>query len=99
MKLHRLYAIADVGVLRTRGVGLRAFAESLRDGGVELVQLRDKEGSPQEILAGARMLREVFAGANCQLIMNDRVDLAVLARFDGVHVGQDDLSPKDVKAV
>jgi len=99
MKLPRLYAIADVEVLRARGVGLRAFAEDLRDAGVELVQLRDKVGSAQEILAAARILREVFAGSKCRLIMNDRADLAVLAGFDGVHVGQDDLSPDDAKTV
>ena len=99
MKLPRLYVIADVGVLRARGLGLLEFAESLRDADVELVQLRDKEGSPQEILASAGTLREAFAGSNCRLIMNDRVDLAALAEFDGVHVGQEDLSPEDAKAV
>jgi thiamine-phosphate pyrophosphorylase len=99
IKLPRLYAIADVAVLRARGVGLRGFAEGLRVAGVELVQLRDKDGSPQEILAGAQVLLEVFAGSSCRLIMNDRADLAVLAGFDGVHVGQDDLSPADAKAV
>jgi thiamine-phosphate pyrophosphorylase len=97
--LPRLYAIADVAVIRAHGVGLVEFAESLRDAGVCLVQLRHKEGSPQEILASAQMLREVFAGSNCRLIMNDRVDLAALAEFDGVHVGQEDLSPEDAKTV
>jgi thiamine-phosphate pyrophosphorylase len=99
MKLPRLYAIADAAVLRARGVGLRGFADGLRAAGVELVQLRDKEGSPQKILAAAQVLREVFAGSCCRLIMNDRADLAVLSGFDGVHVGQDDLSPADAKAV
>jgi thiamine-phosphate pyrophosphorylase len=99
MILPKLYAIADGQVLRARGVGLREFAESLREAGVELIQLRDKEGSPQEILAAALVLREVFAGSSHRLIMNDRVDLALLAGFDGVHVGQTDLSPQDAKAV
>jgi thiamine-phosphate pyrophosphorylase len=56
-------------------------------------------GSPQEVLAGAAVLREVFAETECRLIMNDRADLAVLAGFDGVHVGQGDLLPEDAKAV
>jgi thiamine-phosphate pyrophosphorylase len=98
MKLPRLYAIADVGVLAARGVGLTEFAESLRDAGVSLVQLRDKDGEPQETLHAAALLREVL-GDKCLLIMNDRIDLALLAGFDGVHVGQTDLSPQDAKAV
>ena len=99
MTLSRLYAIVDAGVLNARGVELRAFAMQLRAAGVGLVQLRDKVGSPQRVLAGAGVLREVFAGTDCRLVMNDRADLALLAGFDGVHVGQGDLSPEDAKAV
>ena len=98
MKLPRLYAIVDVQVLKARGVELLEFALELRAAGIALVQLRDKQGSPQEILAAAATLREVFA-KDCLLIMNDRADLAALAGFGGVHVGQGDLSPEDAKAV
>jgi thiamine-phosphate pyrophosphorylase len=94
-----LYAIVDVPSLRARGVGLRQFANELRAAGVSLLQLRDKLGTPQDILAAAQTLHEVFAGSDCRLIMNDRADLALLARFHGVHVGQGDLSPADVKAI
>ncbi len=62
MIFSRLYAIVDAEVLRVRGVGLREFAEGLRAAGVGLVQWRDKVGSPQEVLAGAAVLREVFEG-------------------------------------
>ena len=75
------------------------FAVALRDAGVTLLQLRDKTGSPGEVLARAGILREVFEGMSCRLIMNDRADLALLAGFDGVHVGQGDLSPEDVLKV
>ena len=98
MELPKLYAIADVETLRARGVGLREFAGGLRAAGVRLVQLRDKAGSPQEVLQAAALLREVLGDA-CMLLMNDRADLAVLAGFDGVHVGQDDLSAGDAKTV
>ena len=97
--LPRLYAVIDADVLRLRGVELRQVAEELRAAGVGLVQWRNKSGSPQEVLHGATVLREVFAGTGCRLMMNDRADLAVLAEFGGVHVGQGDLSPEDVKAV
>ncbi len=94
-----LYAIADADVLATRGMALEDFARELRAAGVELVQYRDKSGSPQAVLRAAAVLREAFAGTPCRLIMNDRADLAVLAEFDGVHVGQGDLSPEDAHRV
>jgi thiamine-phosphate pyrophosphorylase len=95
----RLYAIVDAEALRARRVALGDFARELRDAGVMLVQYRDKVGSPQEVLRAAAVVREAMAGSGCRLIMNDRTDLAVLAGFDGVHVGQGDLSPEDARAV
>ncbi|MDE3105875.1 MAG: thiamine phosphate synthase [Acidobacteriota bacterium] len=95
----RLYAIADVEVLARRGVALRAFAQALRQAGVGLVQLRDKRSAPQQVLAHAAVLREVFDGSGCRLILNDRADLAVLAGFDGVHVGQGDLPVEAARRV
>ena len=56
-------------------------------------------GAPQEVLTGAAVLREMFDESGCRLIMNDRVDLSVLAGFGGVHVGQGDLLPEDARAV
>jgi thiamine-phosphate pyrophosphorylase len=97
--ISRLYAIVDAGVLASRGIRLRKFAVGLRAAGVGLVQYRDKTGSPQEVLRAAAVLRELFAGTDCQLILNDRADLATLASFDGVHVGQGDLSPEDARSV
>jgi thiamine-phosphate pyrophosphorylase len=66
---------------------------------VTLLQYRDKVGAPQDVLRGAALIREVFAGGECRLILNDRADLAVLADWGGVHVGQGDLSPEDVRRV
>jgi thiamine-phosphate pyrophosphorylase len=99
LKLPRLYAIADAEVLAGRGVALADFARELRAAGVGLVQYRDKAGSPQEVLRAAAVLREAMAGSGCKLVMNDRADLAVLAGFDGVHVGQGDLLPEDARLV
>jgi thiamine-phosphate pyrophosphorylase len=99
MMLPRFYAIVDAEVLAQGGIALGDFARELRDAGVTLVQYRDKVGSPQEVLRAAAALREAMAGSGCRLIMNDRADLAVLAGFDGVHVGQGDLSPEDARAV
>ena len=95
----RLYAIADAGVLAAWGTSLEEFARGLRAAGVRLVQYRDKNGSPQEVLRATSILCEALSGSGGCLIMNDRADLAVLANFDGVHVGQDDLSFEDARRV
>jgi thiamine-phosphate pyrophosphorylase len=99
MRLPRLYVIVDAEVLASRGVELRGFAGELRSAGVGLVQYRDKVGSPQSVLQNADVIREVFAGSNCRLILNDRADLAVLAEWGGVHVGQGDLPAQDARRV
>jgi len=99
MILPTLYVIADASTLAERGVGLADFARELRAADVELVQYRDKAGSPQAVLHAARVLREAMAGSGCRLILNDRADLAVLAGFEGVLVGQGDLEPEDARRV
>jgi thiamine-phosphate pyrophosphorylase len=99
VNLSVLYVIVDAEVLQVRRIGLRNFAEGLRAAGVSLVQYRDKLGQPQDVLAAAVVLREAFAGTGCRLILNDRADLAMLAGWDGVHVGQEDLSPEDARRV
>jgi thiamine-phosphate pyrophosphorylase len=99
MTLPQMYPIVDTGVLDQRGLNAAHFAEELRAAGVKLLQYRDKEGAPQEVLRVAGMIRDVFAEPACRLILNDRADLAVLAGWDGVHVGQWDLSPEDARRV
>lgn len=97
--LPRLYAIVDAGVLASRNLPLGDYARELNAVGVRLVQYRDKTGSPQEVLREAALLKASLAGSGCRLIMNDRADLAVLAEYDGVHVGHLDLSPADARRV
>ena len=95
----RLYPIVDATLLAARGVDALRFARELRAAGVELLQYRNKPGGPQEVLRNAAVIREVMAGSGCRLILNDRADLAVLAGWDGVHVGQGDLPPEDARLV
>jgi thiamine-phosphate pyrophosphorylase len=94
-----LYPIVDEGVLVRSGLNVGRVAEELRAAGVGLVQYRNKTGGPQTVLRDSAMIWEVFAGSGCRLILNDRADLVVLADFDGVHVGQGDLSPEDARRV
>jgi thiamine-phosphate pyrophosphorylase len=89
----------DAALLAARGVDASGFAEELKGAEVQLLQYRNKTDGPQEILRNAALIREVMTGSGCRLIMNDRVDLAVLAGWGGVHVGQGDLSPEDATAV
>ena len=98
LKLPRLYALVDRGMLDLREIGVAEFARALRDAGVTLVQYRDKSGAPQEILRAAAEIAGVFAGVDAMLILNDRADLAVLAGW-GVHVGHLDLEPADARRV
>ena len=77
----------------------RRLARTLIEAGVHVVQLRDKRLGDRELLERARLLRELTAGSGVLLVMNDRPDLAALARADGVHVGQDELSVKDARTI
>ena len=97
MNIPRLYAIVDASCFTSIG-GLVEFARLLAEGGVRLIQYRNKCGATRRMLADARELKRVVGG-QAKLIMNDRADLALAANFDGVHVGQDDLSVEAVRKV
>lgn len=112
LELPRVYPILDVGCLSGAATSrsparsgfslavqdVLAFAAELIAGGATLVQYRNKQGSAREMLSHARELRRI-AGEGVTLIMNDRADLCLAAGFDGVHVGQEDLSPEAVRVV
>ncbi|GAA0664167.1 thiamine phosphate synthase [Natronoarchaeum mannanilyticum] len=67
------------------------IARAAIEGGVDAIQLRDKERSAKRRYETGRELREFTAEADVDLIVNDRVDLARAIDADGVHLGQDDL--------
>jgi thiamine-phosphate pyrophosphorylase len=95
--LPRLYAILDSSLFPGTEA-LCLFAEELASAGVTLLQYRNKSGNARQMLDQARELKSRM-GASVKLIMNDRADLCLAAGFDGVHVGQDDLSPAGARAV
>ncbi|WP_437959094.1 thiamine phosphate synthase [Sorangium sp. So ce119] len=86
-----LYAIVDTDSLSRHGLEPAAFAEAVLDARPAAIQLRDKRGGAGRTLALLRAIQPLAARAGVPLFANDRADLAVLARCDGVHVGQDDL--------
>jgi thiamine-phosphate pyrophosphorylase len=91
LKLPLLYAILDPSCFAS-DQAIFSAAQEWREAGVSLLQYRNKSGNAREMLEQARELRRRL-GTAVKLIMDDRADLAVAAEFDGVHVGQDDLSP------
>jgi thiamine-phosphate pyrophosphorylase len=101
--LPRLYPILDAGCFPNT-LGLVSAAEELVSAGVSLIQYRHKSGDARVMLEQARELRrQLRARAPApnvpKLIMNDRADLCLVAEFDGVHVGQDDLLPESVRGI
>ena len=97
----RLYAILDVSCFAPRrgtATAMADFAVDLAAGGVTLLQYRNTDGNTRQMLSHAREIRRVL-GRNITLIMNDRADLCLAADYDGVHVGQDDLSPEGARRV
>ena len=73
--------------------GLAAFLEACLRGGVDLVQLRDKQLEARPLLDRARLAARVCREHGVPFVLNDRPDLALEAEADGVHVGQDDAPP------
>jgi len=92
MQLPRLYAILDAGHFHD-AAGMFAAVEELAAAGITLLQYRNKHGNARQMLDEARELRARL-GSSVKLIMNDRADLCLAAQYDGLHVGQDDVSPE-----
>ncbi len=85
----RLYAIVDPA--QTGGRPLASVIDAMLAGGVSALQLRVKDRPADEFLRMALSARERTARAGCLFIVNDRVDIALAAGADGVHLGQEDL--------
>ncbi len=113
MKLPPLYPIIDFSCFAAQSDPITAiarYAEELIAAGATLIQLRDKSQpeQPRKFLSCARELRRVTWGAGttgagttprATLIINDRVDLCLAADADGVHLGQNDLSPAAARKI
>ena len=79
-------------------VGYARCAEAAVRAGVKIVQLRMKHAAREDILREAREMRRVTQGTETLFIVNDDPALAAEAEADGVHVGQDDMPPAEVRA-
>ena len=97
LQLPRLYPILDAACFPD-AAGMLAAAEELAAAGCPLLQYRNKSGSARQMLDEARELKARL-GPSVKLIMNDRADLCLAAQYDGLHVGQDDLSPEAARRI
>src|SRR4051812_6606659 len=90
IELPKVYPITDT---RLSGMSHAEQVTRLSDGGASLIQLREKHLAPREFYRAAAEALAVARARGAQLIINDRVDIALALRADGVHLGQDDLPP------
>ncbi len=75
------------------------WLDAVLAGGAPIVQLRDKRSSDRRLLEKARYFRRKTRRAGVLFLVNDRLDIALLADADGVHLGQKDLPPEEVRRI
>jgi thiamine-phosphate diphosphorylase len=93
----RLYVITDERL--GRGRSHLQIAEAAIRGGADVVQLRDKTASSRRLYDIALQLRRLTREAKVPFVVNDRLDVALAADADGVHVGREDLPPAVVRGI
>ena len=95
----RFYPIVDSGLCEGRGLDPGEVARACLRGGARLLQLRVKRGGSAAFLALADDIVTAARPYGATVIVNDRPDIARIAGAGGVHVGQDDLPPDEVRLV
>ena len=90
----RLYLVIEATI---EGRPALDVVERALEGGVDVVQLRDKELGDADVLAAAERFGRLCREHGALLVVNDRPDLALAAEADGVHVGQDDAPPAEAR--
>lgn len=96
MRLPRLYPILDTETLTARGIRVETAAAAFLDGGAGILQLRHKGHWSRDIFESAKEIARLCREAGTPFIVNDRADFALLLDA-GLHVGQDDLAPRDAR--
>ena len=91
----RLYLVTDASLAAPRSI--EDVVRAALRGGVSAVQLRDKECPTRNFVELARGLKAILGPAGVPLVGNDRVDVALAAGADGVHIGQSDMEHRDAR--
>lgn len=85
----RVYLVTDR--LAAKGRDAKSVVAAALEGGVTMIQVREKEASARDFIAFAKAVKELSAPYGVPVVINDRVDVAVAAGADGVHLGQSDI--------
>ena len=96
MKLPRVYPILDTESLDGRSIALETAAAAFLEGGAGILQIRHKLHWSRDFFASAGTVARLCREAGASLLVNDRADFALLLDA-GLHVGQDDLPPRDAR--
>ncbi len=95
-RLPRVYPILDTDALQQRGIAPSSAAAAWLEGGAQILQLRHKGHWSREVFEGAKTIARLCSEAGAIFVVNDRADFALLLGA-GLHVGQDDLPPRDAR--
>jgi len=98
MKLPRVYPILDTASLESHGIAFATAAAAFLEGGAGILQIRHKGHWSRDFFEAAKQIARLCREGGVDLIVNDRADFAMLLEA-GLHVGQDDLSPRDARRI
>jgi thiamine-phosphate pyrophosphorylase len=98
MKVPRVYPILDTESLDRCGVAIETAAAAFLEGGAGILQIRHKGHWTRDFFAAARTVARLCRENGTPLVVDDRADFAMLLEA-GLHVGQDDLSPRDARTL
>ena len=96
LNLPKIYPITDT---RLTNLSHTEQVERLIAGGAKFIQLREKYASPKDFYTDAKSAIETARKNSVKIIINDRVDIALALKADGVHLGQDDLPPEKARKI
>jgi len=96
LNLPKVYPITDT---RLSGLSHAEQVRSLIAGGATLIQLRDKHAAPRQFYHDAASALRIARDHNVKLIINDRLDIALALKADGVHLGQSDIPVEAARRV
>lgn len=90
LHLPKIYPITNVEI---SGLSHVEQIEQLINGGAKLIQIREKKATSRDFFLQAEKCLEIARKSGVKILINDRIDVALAVKADGVHLGQDDLSP------
>lgn len=96
LNLPKIYPLTDTNLT---GFSHAEQCRRLIEGGAEFIQLREKSALSDDFFESAKEVLKIARIHNVKIIINDRVDIALALKADGVHLGQDDLPPEQAREI